>query len=154
MIICFAIVTEALRRRWWEIRQANSVCSPSSRAINSFEKHSPGIMPFCFTQKIAAKEVEKNIPSTAAKAIILEENGSSLLSIHFKHHSAFALTDGIVIAALKRRCCSAGSFIRVEMSVEYNSAWIFSLFDVSPTSRWSSSGKVLWALVLPKIAWD
>lgn len=45
-------------------------CIPpaSSLLMSSLEKVSPGIRPLFFSQKIAAKEPEKNIPSTAAKA--------------------------------------------------------------------------------------
>ena len=39
--------------------------------MSSFEKVSPGIFPRFFSQKMAAKEPEKKIPSTAAKATIL-----------------------------------------------------------------------------------
>lgn len=36
--------------------------------MSSLEKVSPGINPLFFSQKIDAKEPEKKIPSTAAKA--------------------------------------------------------------------------------------
>ena len=41
---------------------------PSSREISSFENVSPGMSPRFLSQKIAAKEPLKKIPSTAAKA--------------------------------------------------------------------------------------
>lgn len=49
------------------------MCSPSSRDINSFEKHSPGMTPLVFSQKIDANDEEKNIPSTTANAMSLRE---------------------------------------------------------------------------------
>ena len=36
--------------------------------MSSLEKVSPGIRPLFFSQKMAAKDPEKKIPSTAAKA--------------------------------------------------------------------------------------
>jgi hypothetical protein len=39
---------------------------PSSLLISSFEKVSPGIRPLFFSQNIAQKLPEKNIPSTHA----------------------------------------------------------------------------------------
>ena len=49
---------------------AKSQCIPSSRLINSLLKQSPGIRPRFFSQKIAQKDPEKNMPSTAANAIM------------------------------------------------------------------------------------
>lgn len=40
----------------------------SSLLMSSLEKVSPGMSPLFFNQKIAAKDPEKKIPSTAAKA--------------------------------------------------------------------------------------
>lgn len=48
--------------------QAKSVWSPSSLEINSFENVNPGINDLFFNQKMAQKDPEKKIPSTAAKA--------------------------------------------------------------------------------------
>lgn len=39
--------------------------------MSSLEKVSPGIRPLFFSQNIAAKDPEKKIPSTAAKATTL-----------------------------------------------------------------------------------
>ena len=52
-----------------------TVCVPSSRLINSFENVNPGIKPRFFNQKMAAKEPEKKMPSTQAKATSLTRNG-------------------------------------------------------------------------------
>ena len=41
-----------------------------------------------------AKEPEKNMPSTAAKAMILSPNVAVVEPIHFNAHSAFFLTHG------------------------------------------------------------
>ncbi len=48
--------------------------------MNSLLKVRPGINPLFFNQNIAAKEPEKNIPSTHANATSLSEN-SALLPI-------------------------------------------------------------------------
>jgi len=72
-------------------RHAKSVCIPSSREINSFEKVRPGMRPRFFSQKIAQKLPEKNMPSIAAKAMSLSAKQSEEL-IHLNAHSAFSLT--------------------------------------------------------------
>jgi hypothetical protein len=38
--------------------------------MSSFEKHNPGMRPLFLSQKMAQKNPEKNIPSTAANAIM------------------------------------------------------------------------------------
>lgn len=78
----------------------------SSREINSLLNVNPGIKPRFLSQKIAANEPEKKIPSTAANAITLSGKVAVLLLIHFKAQSAFFLTQGIVSIALKRRALS------------------------------------------------
>jgi hypothetical protein len=50
--------------------QAKSQCKPSSRLISSLLKQSPGIRPRFFNQKMAQKESEKIMPSTAANVIM------------------------------------------------------------------------------------
>ena len=70
------------------IKQAKSVCSPSSLLMSSFEKVSPGINDLFFIQNMAQNEPEKKIPSTAAKATSLSAK-ESLLLIHLRAHWAF-----------------------------------------------------------------
>lgn len=62
----------------------------------------PGISPRFFSQKIEANEPEKNIPSTAAKAMIRSPYVAVVLPIQFRAQSAFFLTQGIVSIALNR----------------------------------------------------
>ena len=69
------------------MRQAKSQWRPSSREMSSFENVRPGMSPRFLSQKMAAKEPEKKIPSTAAKATTRTEYGASE-PIHFKAHSA------------------------------------------------------------------
>ncbi len=52
----------------------------SSLLISSLEKVSPGISPLFFSQKIEAKDPEKKIPSTAAKATTLSPENNDLLA--------------------------------------------------------------------------
>lgn len=77
----------ALLARLWELYECNSALPlethfpsqtacrtwhiTSSLLISSLEKVSPGIRPLFFSQNIAAKEPEKKMPSTAAKATTL-----------------------------------------------------------------------------------
>ena len=65
-----------------------SQCIPSSRLISSLLKHSPGIKPRFFSQKMAQKEPEKNIPSTAANAIMRSAKLATVESHHFSAHFA------------------------------------------------------------------
>ena len=58
---------------------------PSSLEISSFEKVRPGMSPRFFSQKMAQKEPEKKMPSTAAKATSLSANGELAL-IQFMAH--------------------------------------------------------------------
>merc|ERR1719203_1643256 len=81
------------------IKQANLVCNPSSLEINSFEKVNPGINPLFFNQKIAAKDPEKNMPSTAANARTRSGNVEFLSLIQLKAQSAFLRTQGMVSIA-------------------------------------------------------
>ena len=55
--------------------------------MSSFENVRPGMSPRFLSQKMAANEPEKKIPSTAAKATTRTEYGASE-PIHFKAHSA------------------------------------------------------------------
>ena len=70
--------------------------------------------PQLLSQKMAAKEEEKKMSSTAAKAISLVAKGTSQSWIHQKHQSAFALMAGIVDVAEKRNCCFLISWTRVD----------------------------------------
>src|SRR5690606_13595448 len=87
---------------------AKSQCMPSSREISSLEKVNPGMSPRFFNQKIEQNEPEKNIPSTAAKAIKRSAKDSD--SIHFNAQSAFFLIEGKFSMALKSRFFSLSSF--------------------------------------------
>jgi hypothetical protein len=53
------------------------------------EAPSPGIKPRFFSQKMAQKEPEKNIPSTAANATMRSAKLAEVESHHFSAHSAF-----------------------------------------------------------------
>jgi hypothetical protein len=85
--------------------------------------------PLFFNQKIAAKEPEKKIPSTAANATIRSPNVDSLSLIQVKAHSALRAIGRIVWIALKSFTRSADSRIYVSMRREYTSAWMFSLWN-------------------------
>jgi len=74
----------------------------SSRLISSLLNVSPGITPRFFSQKMAANDPEKKIPSTAANATSRSAYGDFLSSIHLNAHSAFFLTQGMVSIALNR----------------------------------------------------
>ncbi|KAG1765743.1 hypothetical protein EV702DRAFT_981316, partial [Suillus placidus] len=53
---------------WLKSKQAKSVCVHSSRLMSSLENVRPGMRPRFLSQKMDAKEPEKKVPSTAAKA--------------------------------------------------------------------------------------
>lgn len=91
------------------MRQAKSVCRPSSREINSFENVNPGINPLFLSQKIAANDPEKKMPSTEANAIIL--SAYDALLIQFNAQLAFFITAGTVSIALNNLSFSAESRI-------------------------------------------
>ncbi|PRD20444.1 UNVERIFIED_CONTAM: uncharacterized protein NCL1_54612 [Trichonephila clavipes] len=73
-------------------------CSPSSRLINLLLNVNPGINSRFFNQKIAEKEPEKKIPSTAAKAT--NRFAKDGFCIQFNAHSAFFLKQERVSMAL------------------------------------------------------
>ena len=75
--------------------------STSSRLISSLLNVSPGMTPRFLSQKMAANDPEKNMPSTAANATSRSAYGDLLSSIHFNAHSAFFFTHGMVSIALK-----------------------------------------------------
>lgn len=93
--------TESLFFKCLYIKQAKSVCRPSSREINSLENVSPGIKLRFFIQKIEQNEPEKKIPSIAANATSLSAN-ESLALIHLRAHSAFLRMTGTLSMAWKR----------------------------------------------------
>ena len=70
------------------IARSLTVCVPSSRLINSFEKVRPGIKPRFFNQKTAAKDPEKKMPSTQAKPISRVRKG-------WKPHSQLFMRQGM-----------------------------------------------------------
>lgn len=61
--------TGSLLTSFLNSRQAKSVCSPSSRLMSSFEKHSPGISPRFFSQNTAQKLPEKKMPCVVCREI-------------------------------------------------------------------------------------
>ena len=119
LIIIFMVSSDGLWTRCLYIKQAKSQCRPSSRLMSSFEKVSPGISPLFFSQKIAAKEPEKKIPSTAAKAIILSPKPALSGLIQSRAHRAFFMMHGIVWMALNKRIFSSVSLMRASISRLY-----------------------------------
>jgi len=69
-------------------RHTKSQWSPSSWLISSLLKHRPGIKPRFFSQKIAQKEPEKKMPSTAANAIMRSAKLAEVASHHLRAHCA------------------------------------------------------------------
>ena len=67
--------------------------------------------PRFLSQKIAANEPEKKIPSTAAKATTRSEYGASRFPIHFMAHRAFLVMQGIVSMALNSLARSVESLM-------------------------------------------
>ncbi|KAH3680048.1 hypothetical protein WICPIJ_008429 [Wickerhamomyces pijperi] len=104
--------------KWANNKQAKSVWRPSSRQINSLEKVKPGIKPLFFNQKMEAKEPEKKIPSTAAKATNLSPNKASSSEIHLRAQSAFCLIHGMFSMALNKKSDSFGSLMYVSIKRE------------------------------------
>ena len=98
--------------------------------MSSFENVNPGISPLFLSQKIEQKLPEKNIPSTAAKAINLSANVP--LSIHLNAQSAFFLTQSSVSIACKSVSFSFVSSTYVSINKEYVSEWIFSIAIWNP----------------------
>ena len=89
-------------RRWEKSRHAKSVCMPSSRLMSSLEKVRPGMRPRFLSQKMAAKEPEKKMPSTAAKAMRRSPKVERRSEIQRMAQSAFSLMQGMVSMASKR----------------------------------------------------
>ncbi len=69
-------------------RHAKSQWSPSSWLISSLLKYRPGIKPHFFSQKIAQKEPEKKMLSTAANAIMRSVKLAEVASHHLRAHCA------------------------------------------------------------------
>lgn len=78
--------------------------------MSSLLNVSPGMMPRFFSQKIAANEPEKKIPSTAANAHSRSPYVALLLFIHFIAQSAFLFTHGSVSMALNRNSLQCAKF--------------------------------------------
>jgi hypothetical protein len=95
--------------------------------MSSLEKQSPGISPRFFSQKMAQKEPEKKMPSTAANATMRSAKVALFLSVHRSAHSAFCITAGMVSIALNRCVFSSLSRMYVSMSSEYTSECTFSI---------------------------
>ena len=109
---------DGLCSRWEKSKQAKSVCRPSSLDIllenpqdvhqytkgidkgettnSSFEKVNPGMRPRFLSQNIEAKEPEKKMPSTAAKAIKRSAKVVRWSEIHRNAQSALRLMQGTV----------------------------------------------------------
>ena len=68
--------------------------------MSSLLNVSPGITPRFFSQKMAANDPEKKIPSTAANATRRSAYGEFWSSIQRNAHSAFFFTHGMVSIAL------------------------------------------------------
>ena len=97
--------------KWLNNRHAKSVCIPSSRLMSSLEKVRPGISPRFLSQKMDAKDPEKKMPSTAAKAMSRSPKVERRSAIHVRAQSAFFLMQGIVSMASKRYSRWAGSLM-------------------------------------------
>lgn len=108
--------------------------------ISSLECVRPGINPRFLSQKIAANDPEKNMPSTAANAITRSAKLASSSAIHRRAQSAFFLIQGNSKIAFKRRFLktnfnkiqkktyfSSGSRMYVSINLLYISEWIFSI---------------------------
>jgi hypothetical protein len=106
-------------------RHVKSQCSPSSRLISSLLKQSPGIRPRFFNQKMAQKELEKNMPSTAANVIMRLAKLAAVESHHLSAHCDFHWTQGMVSIARRRCIFFVGSLTYVSMRIEYLSLWMF-----------------------------
>ena len=94
----------------WEIKRRSNQLIPnivgfvltSSLLMSSLLNVRPGMIPRFFSQKIAAKDPEKKMPSTAAKAMILSPKVAFSSPIHLRAQSAFFFTHGRVSTALNR----------------------------------------------------
>ena len=71
------------------MRHAKSVWSPSSLEMSSLENVSPGMRPRFFSQKMAANDPEKKMPSThayaitrSAKVALLKKGGNGIKTIN------------------------------------------------------------------------
>lgn len=112
----------------------------SSLLMSSLEKVRPGIRPLFFSQKIAAKEPEKKIPSTAAKAttrspadnikvcdktFIPKNKGSPKASsriIHFNHFKSFHCGKSFHSSLTEFKCSKDCNTYNPKASVTHQSA--------------------------------
>ncbi len=92
--------------------------SPLSRLISSLLKQSPVIRPCFFNQKMAQKEPEKNMPSTAANAIMRLAKLAVVESHHLSAHCAYRWTQWMVLIACRRCIFFVGSLTYVSMRSE------------------------------------
>src|SRR4051812_20889471 len=99
--------------------------------MSSLEKVSPGMRPRFLSQKMAANDPEKKIPSTVANAT--RRSAKDLLDeIQRRAQLAFFWIHGMVLMAENRCVFLAGSLMYVSMSSEYISEWMFSIMIWNP----------------------
>lgn len=87
--------------------------------MSSLLKQRPGMTPRFFSQKMAANEPEKKMPSTAANATRRSPYDAFVSQIQRKAHSAFFLIHGRVSIARNRRCL-LHTMHRYNQDIEYN----------------------------------
>eukprot|EP01137_Pigoraptor_chileana_P010999 Opistho-2@61229 len=109
------------------MRHAKSQWRPSSRLMSSLEKVRPGMSPRFLSQKMAANDPLKKMPSTAANAMMRSAKEALLWLIHRIAHSAFLRTHGSVSTALKSLARSWLSRMYVSIRRLYISEWMFSI---------------------------
>ncbi len=120
-------------------RQAKTQCTPLSRLMSSLLKQSPGIRPNFFNQKMAQKEPEKNMPSTAANAIMCSAKLAAVELHHLSAHCAFHWTQGTVSIACRSCVFFVGSLMYMSMRSECVSLWIFSTAIWKPWKHLASA---------------
>jgi hypothetical protein len=75
---------------------------------------------------MAQKEPKKNMPSTAANAIMRSAKLAVVESHHLSTHCAFCWTQGTVTITHRRCIFFVGSLTYMSMRSEYISLWMFS----------------------------
>lgn len=133
VIMCLMMVGRVFGGVCENIRHANSVCRRSSCAMNSLALHNPDIIPRPLSQKIEAKEEDKNIPLAVANAAKRVAGDSCSLKSHCKAQRVFAATVNICSLSLMSDMRSFSSGTRVHINIEYVSSWMF------PLERWISA---------------
>jgi hypothetical protein len=129
-------------------RHAKPQCSPLLRLISLLLKQSPDVRPRFFNQKMALKKLEKNMPSTAANAIIRLAKLAAVESHHLSAHCAFRWTQGTVSIARRRCIFFVGSLTYVSMRSDYVSLWMFSTVIWKPYKHLASGDVTLVAKLL------